>query len=164
MNTEEALVEKYKQLLAFYLHEDKLAWDLVYIYIGINSALVSALAIILSTKGTSTTIMYMLCFGGVIINLAMGLILNRNRVHHDSLRFQAGIVEKMLEKMGLSFQMFRTEELIRKEKKVLKSDEGEYRKLKFWERIPSLVLIRSSVITTVAFWVVFPIAFRLGCF
>lgn len=164
MNTEEALVERYKQLLAFYLHEDKLLWDIYYICIAINSAVVSALAIIISTTEAPANIVYVLCAVGIMVNLLAELVFSRSRIYIDSARFQAQMVEKTLEDMGLPFRILLTQELIKIESKTLKSHKGEYRKLRIWEKISAWILIRLSVAIMAILWLIFGIAFFLKVF
>lgn len=162
MDARDALFEKYRSLLSFYLHQDKMASDLIYIFAIISSGLLSAVTLIASGDPRPVGLLDLLCIAGAVVSLGWAIIFYRNTLYRVSSSIQARAVEKELEIYGLGHLVFEVRERIYREKKVIKNIKGEFRCLRMWERISTFKLFHFTTFCMAIFWLTIDAMFHTG--
>jgi hypothetical protein len=162
MDTRDALLEKYRSLLSFYLHQDRIATDLIYIFAIISSGLLSAVAFLASGETRPGRLIDLLCIAGAVVSLGWAIIFYRNTLYRVSSSIQARAVEKELGIYGLGHLIFEVREKIYREKKVIKNIKGEFRSLRIWERISTFKLFHFTTFCMAIFWLTMDAMFHIG--
>ena len=140
MDENEVLLREHEELIKLFIHEDTLAWNLIYFFLVINVGMISGIGALVSLGVTSTTLLVVsfLCMFGAFISVSWSFTLRRNRVHRESRLFRAEDIEKELHKKGLTFDTFQTAEVAIFYKKMKYKRNGKYEPLGRSETIEPL--------------------------
>lgn len=163
-----ALIEEHKELVNLYIHQDTLAWHLVYIYFFIVGTLASAIVISMSSFTANNSkqeigfYMSLLSFFGMFISILWFFMFCRSKIYREVPINAALMIEKeitkRLEDEKLAFNTLgMTVEAIRN-KKFLKPN-GRFRKIRILERFPSLKTVHYIFFVLAIIWLMAGIYF-----
>lgn len=165
-----ALIEEHKELVNLYIHQDTLAWHVVYLYFFIIGTLASAIVISTSSSIANNSeqeislYISILGFFGMLVSILWFFILYRNKIYREAIINAALFIEKEITKrLGDEDLIFNTLGLTTVaiwNKKILKPN-GMFRKISILERFPSLKIIHSIFFVMTIIWLVVGIYFLL---
>jgi len=135
---EEILLREHEELIQLFIHEDKLAWNIIYFYIVANLGLSSALVILISSSSPFSFPAFFLCIIGSGFGIIFYFAFQRSKIHWHSRLYRALEIEnKFNAHKDMEFKTFSSCESkiwFEKPPKCLKDAKGNYRKLKWRER------------------------------
>jgi hypothetical protein len=164
------LLSQYEKTVDLYMHEDRLAWELVSIYIVAQVGLVSAVAALLVTSSehsVGTLRYYFLFLAGTFSSLAFFFALWRSRMWRQNWYFAGLRIERQLAERRLirdfSLISFGTFEIMRRSERdkcalELSDDEDldlrkiTYRKQRWRERIGALKILHWAMLAIAIVW------------
>lgn len=160
MDREEMLFRQYEKIVDLFMSESRTAWELVSIYVGIQIALFSAIALIFIQQAShAKTIAYIIVsLAGIISSLAWVLIQYRAKMWRDNWLLAGLRIERELANEGKKFLenhlvIFGFENLVREKKQALElfGEEIRYRNQRWHEKLGALRLphIAMHVLTVV---------------
>jgi len=145
-----ALFKEHEEIIKLFIHEDTLAWNLIYFYLVMTFALISSIGLLYTQSQNISDIIEKivfssLCFLGFFLSVGWFFIMARSRIHHLSRILKAYKIENELESFGYPIDTLKSCEQTIYEGKVLKNPQGDLRDLNFYEKIGVLKLIRRTI-------------------
>jgi hypothetical protein len=163
-----ALFEQHKELINLFTQSDTLSWNLIYFYIVMNFAIISAIGLIYTNDNSlqvKELIIFGLCFLGFIISLGWFFIIFRNIVYVRAIILNGQYIENRLIENGYPFDTLTGwYKMISEDKIILKNLLGEYRNLRWYEKISAINLILYAIPIVCIFWLIMSIYFLFKIF
>jgi len=165
MDEKEALVREHEELVQLYIHEDAMAWNLIFFFLAANIAIVSGIGALVSLgiAKFSLLVISFLCVFGAIVGFLGFFTLQRSRIHRESRLFRAEDIEEELRKKKLVFDTFLSAEAtIHKELKYQRG--GGTVALKRREKVESLRYFPYFVLAIAIIWLSLSIVLLIFAF
>lgn len=160
---EELLFEEYKKIVDLLMHEDRLAWELVSIYIALQIGLISALII-------TNSFQILLAIGviGAFSSFIWWLVLNRSRIWRENWFLAGlGIERQSREKLMVDSKhdIFEIMSHATRKGEVLEMFDNEirYRRIHPWEKT-ALKYLHHSMFLLLIVWVIFIFVIHISYF
>lgn len=118
----EVLLKEHEELVSLFVHESKIKWNLISVYVALSVGLVSAVGVLIQREEIYRIgAVSFLCLMGSLFSFAGALLLQRNQ-QRTSKWVEEGIrVEKALEEKALTLQLFEIcKSLLKRELKILR--------------------------------------------
>ena len=149
LRTEEVLLREHEKCFEFVLHQDKIAWELISIYLAIQIGLISGISILFSTtkSATATAALQAFVVMGSLVSFIWFFILYRNKLWRDVWQLKCLQIEKELKQFGIEISLLKTfYDVLEHEYKLVKVHEEIKREpLSILEKVPTLSVITWSM-------------------
>jgi hypothetical protein len=158
MTVEEALLREYEKTVDLFIGEDRIAWELVSIYMAVQIGLASAVVVIYTKElGNLSVIGFRIfCLAGFVSSLAWFFIQYRSKMWRENWLLTGLKIERELKDRGIRLDLFETEYRIRKKIVALElfDDKIRYRQQYLHERIGALRVAHYSMFVLGIIWLV----------
>lgn len=104
MNDEEILIKEHEELIQLFIHEDKLAWDLISYFIVVNIGILSVMAVLLSQNSVFSQFIFVaLSVVGGVFGLFWFTVRRRSEKHRNLVRDKTREIEAQLKNVFIKF-------------------------------------------------------------
>lgn len=151
-------MREYEKCFDFVLHQDRIAWELISIYLAIQIGLISGIAILYSTGKSmiATTAFQAFFVMGSLISFIWFFILYRNKLWRGIWQLKCLQIEKELKKAGIAIGIINTfyDVLEHKYKLVKVREEIRREPLTALEKFPTLSIITWGMLAIGFGWII----------
>ena len=149
LRTEEVLLKEHEECFEFVLHQDRIAWELISIYLAIQVGLISGISILFGTgkSAIATAALQAFVVMGSLVSFIWFFILYRNKLWRDVWQLKCLQIEKELKQCGVAISILKTfyDVLEHKYKLVKVNEEVRREPLSVLEKLPTLGVITWSM-------------------
>jgi len=126
MNEEEVLLKERDVFIRLYIHEDRVCWNLISLFVAVNVGLASAFAAIVSWQNIQFNLLLtisVVALVGFVANLMGVALFYRNKIYRKSRLSDVLTIENKMKEKGITVE---TVEVC--EEKILNSEENRFLK------------------------------------